>query len=129
MTICELTSHLQRKEGDGYMQQIIKLNFGCNYINQNARPLQTIQHKKQTLQQNHRNAVNNLKTFKTLSHLTINNNTNNSKHANTFKQKKAATPHKFKNRKNTTAKRGNNIAIIKQPPLHMKAFARKASQY
>ena len=47
MTICELTSHLQRKEGDGYMQQIIKLNFGCNYINQNARPLETIQHKKQ----------------------------------------------------------------------------------
>jgi len=79
---------LQRKEGDGYMQQIIKLNFGCNYINQNARPLQTIQHKKQTLQQNHRNAVNNLKTFKTLSHLTINNNTNDRKHANTFKQKK-----------------------------------------
>ena len=65
MTICELTSHLQRKEGEGRMQQIIKLNFGSNYINQNARPLQTIQHKKQTLQQNHRNADNNLKTFKT----------------------------------------------------------------
>jgi hypothetical protein len=97
MTICELTSHLQRKEGEGYMQQIIKLNFGCNYINQNARPLQTIQHKKQTLQQNHRNAVNNLKTFKTLSHLTINNNTHDRKHANTFKQKKVATHHKFQN--------------------------------
>jgi hypothetical protein len=120
---------LQRKEGNGYMQQIIKLNFGFDYINQNAHPLQTIQHKKQTLQQNHRNTVNNLKTFKLLSHLTINNNTNDSKHANTFKQKKVATHHKFKNRKKQTAKRGNNIAIIKQQPLHMKAFARKASQY
>ena len=46
--ICECTSHLQRKEGDGYMQQIVKLKFSSNYINRNARPLQTIQHKKQT---------------------------------------------------------------------------------
>ena len=50
--ICECTSHLKRKEGDGYMQQILKLKFSCNYINQNARPLQTIQHKKQTEQRN-----------------------------------------------------------------------------
>ena len=45
--ICESSRHLQRKEGDGYMQQIIKLKFSCNFINQNARPLQTIQHKMQ----------------------------------------------------------------------------------
>jgi hypothetical protein len=45
--IYKSSGHLQRKEGDGNMQQIIKLKFSCNYINQNARPLQTIQHKKQ----------------------------------------------------------------------------------
>jgi hypothetical protein len=45
--IYESSRHLQRKEGDGYMQQIIKLKFSCNFINQNARPLQTIQHKMQ----------------------------------------------------------------------------------
>jgi hypothetical protein len=45
--IYKSSGHLQRKEGDGYTHQIIKLKFSCNYINQNARPLQTIQHKKQ----------------------------------------------------------------------------------
>ena len=108
--ICECTSHLQRKEGDGHMQQILKPKFSSNYINRNARPLQTIQHKKQTLQPNHRNSVNNLKIFKTPSHLNISNNTNNSNHAHTFKHKKVATPHKFKKPK----KQQQNAATTSQ---------------
>ena len=45
--ICELTSDLQRKEGDGNMQTIMNWNSVLIIsTNKNAQPFQTIEHKK-----------------------------------------------------------------------------------